>query len=211
MQTTPSMISALTALCEVGAEYYRRGWMLATAGNLSVRDAQAPQQYWVTASGGHKGRLQPDADFIRFHLGMIHPAPEGKKSSAETIVHDMLYAQHPHVASIHHVHSSRITLISRAIGAGQLWEIEGLEYIKALGFWGESEVVRVPVVKNHADIPMLGVAVAEASALDLKVPAVIVEGHGVYAWGDSVAAAQRHIEALEFLADIAWEERFRQA
>lgn len=200
------MQETLAQLCEAGAEYYRRGWMLATAGNLSVRDRRDANRYYVTASGGHKGRLQPAADFIRFGFGMSAPQPAGKKSSAETIVHDRIYAEHPAVQSIHHVHSSRITLMSRAIGAGNSWNIQDLEYIKALGFWGEGDVVRVPVVKNHHDIPTLGAAVAEAARLDPRVPCVVVEGHGVYAWGDSVAAAQRHIEALEFLADICWEE-----
>src|SRR5690554_4112181 len=203
------MLETLAQLCESGAEYYRRGWMLATAGNLSVRDRDNADRYHVTASGGHKGRLKPETDFICFSEGMANPQPLGKKSSAETIVHDRVYAEHPNVQSIHHVHSPRITLMSRAIGAGNPWVISDLEYIKALGFWGEGDVVRVPVVPNHHHIPTLGMAVAEAARQDSHVPCVLVEGHGVYAWGDSVAAAQRHIEALEFLADICWEERFR--
>lgn len=205
-----STLSALSALCEAGAEYYRRGWMLATAGNLSIRDAGHPERYWVTASGGHKGRLRAPGDFIRFEHGMRAPAPADKKSSAETVVHDLLYAAHGGIHAIHHVHAPRGTLISRAHGAGAIWRVEGLEYIKALGFWGEDDVVEIPIVKNHAHIPALAEAVAEASARDLRVPAVLVEGHGVYAWGDSGAAAQRHTEAIEFLADICWEERLRR-
>lgn len=203
-------LSALHALCEAGAEYYRRGWMLATAGNLSVRDAVHAERYWVTASGGHKGRLRAPEDFIRFELGMRDPSPADRKSSAETVVHDLLYAAHPEIGAIHHVHAPRGTLVSRAIGEGMVWRIEGLEYIKALGFWGEDDVVEVPVVKNHAHIPALAEAVVEAAARDLRVPAVLVEGHGVYAWGANGAEAQRHIEAIEFLADICWEERFRR-
>lgn len=203
------MRELLARLCESGAEYYRRGWMLATAGNLSVRDAHDADRYWVTASGGHKGRLQPETDFIRFGFSMSDPAPAGKKSSAETVVHDLLYALSPAIQSVHHVHSPRITLMSRAIGAGNTWNVAELEYIKALGFWGEGDVVAIPVVTNHHDIPALGRAVEDAAARDLRVPCVVVDGHGVYAWGDSIEAAQRHIEALEFLADICWEERFR--
>lgn len=203
------MTELLTRLAESGAEYYRRGWMLATAGNLSVRDPEDDGRYFVTASGGHKGRLRADRDFLRFELGMNNPVPAGVKSSAETIVHDLLYAQSSSIRSIHHVHSPRITLVSRLIGAGNTWEIRDFEYIKALGFWGEGDVVRIPVVTNHHDIPALGRAVEAASRLDTRVPAVLVDGHGVYAWGDSIDAAQRHIEAVEFLADMTWEERFR--
>lgn len=204
------MTELLARLAESGAEYYRRGWMLATAGNLSVRDPENDGRYFVTASGGHKGRLRADKDFLRFELGMQNPVPAGVKSSAETIVHDLIYALLPNAKSIHHVHSPHVTLVSRMIGGGATWEIKDFEYIKALGFWGEGDVVKVPVVTNHHDIPALGRAVEEAAQRDVRVPAVLVDGHGVYAWGDSIDAAQRHIEAIEFLADMTWEERFRQ-
>ena len=203
------MTELLARLAESGAEYYRRGWMLATAGNLSVRDPEDASRYFVTASGGHKGRLRAERDFLRFELGMQNPVPQGVKSSAETIVHDLIYARFPDVGSIHHVHSPKVTLVSRLIGGGNLWELKDFEYIKALGFWGEGDVVRVPVVVNHHHIPSLGDAVERAARLDARVPAVLVDGHGVYAWGDSIDAAQRHIEDLEFLADMTWEERFR--
>src|SRR5699024_6734988 len=113
------------------------------------------------------------------------------KVSAETIVHDQLYALRPEAMSVQHVHAPKMTLISRAIGAGNIWSIDGLEYIKALGFWGEDDVVRVPVVRNHHAIPQLADAVVEAAQQDARVPCVLVEGHGVYAWGSSVAAARR--------------------
>ena len=203
------MSELLSRLAESGAEYYRRGWMLATAGNLSVRDPEDPSRYFVTASGGHKGKLRAERDFLRFDLGMKNPRPEGRKSSAETIVHDLIYARFPNVGSIHHVHSPRVTLVSRMVGGGSTWELRDFEYIKALGFWGEGDVVRVPVVVNHHDIPALGRAVDDAAQADARVPAVLVDGHGVYAWGADIDAAQRHIEAIEFLADMTWEERFR--
>jgi len=202
------MLETLLAVCKAGASFDQRGWMLATAGNLSVRDTKDAAHYYVSASGLQKGDLHPTQDFVRMGLGMRTP-PVHPKVSAETIVHDQLYAAFDGIASIQHVHAPRMTLISRVIGAGNIWEIEGLEYIKALGFWGEGDIVRIPVVLNHHHIPDLAEAVVAAAHKDTRVPGVLVEGHGVYAWGDSVAAARRHVEAIEFLADICWEERFR--
>lgn len=203
------MLETLLALCDAGASYERRGWMLATAGNLSVRDAKDPAQYHISASGRLKGNLHPTEDFVRMSLGMVQ-ASTHPKISAETIVHDTLYAAFPEAMSVQHVHSPRITLISRAVGSGGTWAVDGLEYIKALGFWGEGDVVRIPIVQNHHAIPDLADAVVRAAQEDPRVPCVLVEGHGVYAWGESVAAARRHVEATEFLADICWEERFRR-
>lgn len=201
-------LNALRALAEVGAEYYRRAWMLGTAGNLSLRDARGGDEYWVTASGGHKGRLGPE-DFLPMQTGMRRLEEGGRKTSAETIVHDELYAANTAIGSIHHVHSPYVTLVSRALGANQRWHIEGFEYIKGLGLWDEGASLEVPIVANHHDIPTLATAVVEAAAAFPLSPGVLVEGHGIYAWGETISAAQRHIECFEFLAQMTWEERFR--
>lgn len=202
------MLETLLALCDAGASFDRRGWMLATAGNLSARDAKDPAYYYVSASGLNKGALHPTEDFVRMGQGMRTPASH-PKISAETVVHDQLYAAFPQAMSIQHVHAPYMTLLSRAVGAGARWEIEGLEYIKALGFWAKDDVVRMAVVPNHHDIPTLATAVVQAAQETPEVPCVLVEGHGVYAWGECVASARRHIEATEILAQICWEERVR--
>jgi methylthioribulose-1-phosphate dehydratase len=190
---------ARQALADVGREFYTRGWMLATAGNLSCR--LGDDRYTITASGGHKGRLTT-ADFINFKLGMQSEEPH-RRSSAETVVHDELYARlGDRAGAILHVHAPWLTLVSRLhAGAGEV-RFEAWEYIKALGFWGEGDVAVVPIVPNHADLHRLGVAVRDAAR---ATPAVLVNGHGVYAWGTSIADAQRHIEATEFLCQLEWE------
>jgi methylthioribulose-1-phosphate dehydratase len=35
----------------------------------------------------------------------------------------------------------------------------------------------------------------------------LVRGHGLYAWGETLAAAKRHVEGLEFLLSCLWQER----
>lgn len=197
---------ARQALADVGREFYTRGWMLATAGNLSCRLDE--HRYTVTASGGHKGRLTT-ADFINFQLGMVSEEPQ-RRSSAETVVHDELYRRlGESVGAILHVHAPWLTLVSRLHADTGAVHFRGWEYIKALGFWGENDVAIIPIVPNHANLQQLGDAVRDAVG---AAPAVLVNGHGVYAWGRTVADAQRHIEATEFLCQIEWEtERLRRA
>ncbi len=190
----------IDALIEAGRDFHARGWMLATAGNLSARVASDPLRYAITASGGHKGRLQP-SDFITLGLGLSDP-DRPARPSAETVVHDALYAQRA-PGAILHVHGPHITLVARHwLGAGGV-DVSGFEYVKALGFWEPGARVVLPIVPNHDDIPRLADAVAAAAG---NAPAVLVASHGVYAWGDSVADAVRHIEATEFLCTMVWLE-----
>lgn len=189
----------IAALIDVGREFYGRGWMLGTAGNLSVRTGDDPLRYTVTASGGHKGRLQPH-DFVTFGLGMSEPSSD-RKPSAETVVHDLLYATRA-PGAILHVHSPYAVLAGRHLVEDGAVDLTGWEYVKGLGFWDEGAVVRAPVVPNHHGLVELGDAVAEAAS---DVPCVLVDGHGVYAWGDTVHAAQRHVECLEALCQLVWE------
>ncbi len=207
------------ALIQVGQEMYQRGWMLATGGNLSARH---DGRVFMSASGGHKGRLTAD-DFLQLSTDGTAPAgdiigPTSRRPSAETVVHVALYraaADAAHVGAIVHVHAPYMTLVSRHYQSRGFVRFEGWEFIKALGFWAPNAVVNMPIVNNHHDIPTLATAVVNASFgvqadnadAPAAPPAVLVAGHGVYAWGATVADAQRHVEATEFLCRMVWESR----
>jgi len=53
-------------LADAARLFYERGWMMGTAGNLSLRLADGT--FWITASSQQKGRLQ-QADFLRVAPG----------------------------------------------------------------------------------------------------------------------------------------------
>ena len=170
--------------------------MLATGGNLSARTGGIGV---MTASGGHKGRLRAE-NFLSWTIGK--PLPVEPRPSAEAPVHVAIYAKRPKTAAVVHVHSPFATLVSRRFESQGVVVFEGFEFVKALGFWDEGATVGVPIVPNHASIPALADAVAASIG---KAPVALVAGHGLYAWGDSVAAAQRHAEATEFLCQMVWE------
>jgi methylthioribulose-1-phosphate dehydratase len=58
----------------------------------------------------------------------------------------------------------------------------------------------LPVVGNSQDMEELSRWVTAARIP--SVPAVLVRGHGVYAWGMSVREAGRHLETVEFLCRV---------
>jgi len=40
---------------------------------------------------------------------------------------------------------------------------------------------------------------------------VLIAGHGLYAWGDSLPQAKRHLEILEFLLEQHWRQIILEA
>jgi methylthioribulose-1-phosphate dehydratase len=65
----------------------------------------------------------------------------------------------------------------------------------------------MPLIDNSQDMPALAdrlrpILAGQASLL----PAFYIRGHGLYAWGPDMAAAENIAEACEFLIACAWEE-----
>ena len=58
--------------------------------------------------------------------------------------------------------------------------------------------LRVPVFPNDQNVARLADRVAVHAGV---THGFMIAGHGLYTWGDSVAAARRHIEAIEFLLE----------
>jgi methylthioribulose-1-phosphate dehydratase len=194
--------SAVEALIQVGRYADQRGWVPATSGNFSVR--LDDESIAVTVSGRHKGQLGA-ADVMRVDL---HGRPlEDKRPSAETLLHAQLYRHDPAIACVLHTHSVNATVLSRLTPAGDL-HIEQMEVLKAFpGIATHQTGVDIPVFDNDQDMERLSRRVAERLDAGLAAPAYLLAGHGLYTWGDSVAATLRHLEALEFLFQCELEIR----
>lgn len=192
---------AADALVRVGLEADRRGWVPATSGNFSVRLRDGTVA--ITVSGAHKGRLTA-ADIMRVD-SQGRPLDEGRPS-AETALHLQLYAREPEVQCVLHTHSVGATVLSRL--AGDALVIEGQEVLKAFPGIRTHEIrIEIPVVANDQDMVRLADAVAGRLGDGPDLPAYLIAGHGLYAWGDSVDSALRHLEALEFLFRCELETR----
>ena len=58
--------------------------------------------------------------------------------------------------------------------------------------------IDVPVLANTQDMPELAARVE--TLLDQQpMWGYLIDGHGLYAWGRTMAEARRHLEAFEFL------------
>jgi methylthioribulose-1-phosphate dehydratase len=187
------MRPALTdELIAAGRWMAAQGLLPATSGNLSARVDRA--QVVVTTSGGDKGNLQPE-DFLVVDIGIDGPPPS--RASAETPLHLALYRRRPDIGAILHGHSIASTLTSQLLADGGRIVLSGYELEKAFaGVRTHEAAVEIPVFENSQDMAALA---AEVSAGVAGAPALLLAGHGFYVWGESVADARRHVEALEFL------------
>jgi methylthioribulose-1-phosphate dehydratase len=193
-----SLESEAEALCVTARWCYARGWVPATSGNFSVRQ---DARIHITPSGLDKGTLQV-ADLLEVNEEGQPLAGNGKPS-AETALHLVLYRERADAGAILHVHSVWNTLISGRYAGTPYVPIEGYEILKGLsGVSTHDHRERVPILENTQDYSVLSRQLADALALYPLAHGVLLSRHGLYTWGQSVAEARRHLEALEFLFEV---------
>jgi methylthioribulose-1-phosphate dehydratase len=127
------------------------------------------------------------------------------KASAETDLHLAILSS-TNAGAVLHTHSQAATLLSRleVERSGQV-VVGGLEMLKGLeGIQTHIGQIAIPVLPNSQDIAQLS---AVARPLLAEAPhGLLIAGHGLYAWGVSLAQAQRHLEILEFLLEQQWRQ-----
>jgi methylthioribulose-1-phosphate dehydratase len=194
--------SEVEALCATARWCYARGWVPATSGNFSVRPfAGEPARVLITPSGLDKGALQT-ADLIEVDAEGRVVAGTGKPS-AETALHLVLYKARPEARAILHVHSVWNTLLSGHFAAEGYVPLEGYEILKGLsGVTTHAHLERVPVLENTQDYFVLSSQLKDALEKNPGAHGILLSRHGLYTWGQQVAEARRHLEALEFLFEV---------
>ena len=197
-------------LCGVMAAIDRRGWCDGTGGNFSCVLRRQPLALVMAPSGVEKGGLKPADLIVVNDQGEV---VEGKgRASAETLLHLAIVAERE-AGAVLHTHSQAATLLSRLdeikedSPAAHVWQlkIKGLEMLKGLeGIRSHEQQIAIPVLPNDQDLGRLSQLARRHLA---EAPfGILISGHGLYAWGDDLAMAKRHLEILEFLLEQHWRE-----
>jgi methylthioribulose-1-phosphate dehydratase len=194
-------LPAAEAIVAAGRRLDQRGWVPATAGNISVRlDAE---RIAITRSGVHKGQLVP-ADVIAVDLAGRALQPPARPS-AETALHCQLYQLFPAVGAVVHGHSVPATVLSMAT-PGPALRFAGYELLKAFeGQTTHDTALDLPLVDNDQDVPRLAGIVAPL--LPAARLGYLIRGHGTYVWGPDMDTALARFEGLEFLLACELERR----
>jgi methylthioribulose-1-phosphate dehydratase len=178
--------------------FYQQGWMLGTAGNLSVKLPDG--SFWITASGKSKGELLP-SDFVRITSdGKVETSTSTNlKPSAETSIHQLIYRLFPESQACYHIHSIEGNLVSRLV-AGDNITLPPLEMLKGLGVWKENPHCVMPIFTNHLQVDQITADIEKRFTTNPpQIPALLIRDHGVTVWGNSLEASRNYIELLEYI------------
>jgi methylthioribulose-1-phosphate dehydratase len=188
----------------------RRGWCDGTGGNFSCVLQHQPLALLMAPSGVEKGGLKPRDLIVVNDKGEVLEG-EGR-ASAETLLHLAIVAARK-AGAVLHTHSQAATLLSRLAefrgeplpAQGWQLQIKGLEMLKGLqGIHSHKQQISIPVLPNDQDLERLSQLAYRSLAV---APfGILISGHGLYAWGDDLAMAKRHLEILEFLLEQHWRE-----
>lgn len=183
-------------IIEAGRFLYGQGWSPATSSNYSARIDQ--EHLAITVSGRHKGQLTP-ADVMVVDLSGKAVGSD-KKSSAETLLHTVVYELFDQVGAVLHTHSVNATVFSRLMADTNLVRFQDYELQKAFpGVHTHEGELLIPVFENTQDIPALARETQEYLRAHPNTPGYLIRGHGLYTWGETMADCLRHVEAMEFL------------
>jgi len=180
------------------AEYfYKQGWMVGTAGNLSGRLPDG--SFWITASGKSKGNLNL-ADFVKISPdGTVESPSNYLKPSAETAIHQTIYQLFPEAQTCYHVHSIEANLVSRFVEGNTLL-LPPLEMLKGFKIWQENLNCTLSIFPNHFDVSQIATEIKERfQVAPPQIPALLIRDHGVTVWASSTEKARNFIELIEYI------------
>jgi methylthioribulose-1-phosphate dehydratase len=194
-------------IIRAGRRMDQRGWVPATAGNISVRfhdgAPSGPGRIAITRSGGHKGFLDTSS--------VIEVSLDGRsltadaRPSAETLLHCQIYRRFPEAGAVLHGHSVAGTVLSM-IEPSDAITFAGYEVFKAFSSQKTHEArLPLPLFANDQDMARLADVIEPH--LTLAPLGYYIRGHGIYVWGPDMDVALARLEAVEFMLECELHRR----
>ena len=171
-----------------------------TFGNVSVIDRESGV-FGIKPSGVDYVKLKPE-DIVLIDLegnqvsGTLRP-------SSDTPTHRRLFQAFSSIRSVVHTHSRNAVSFAQARKPIPCFGTTHADY-----FYGEVPITRPmtpPEIQSAYEWETGNVIVERFENLDPEqICAVLVSGHGPFAWGPSGAKAVENALALEIVAEMAW-------
>ena len=183
-------------MCRIGASLFARGYVHATAGNISVRLEDGG--FLITPTDSCLGFLDEER-LSRVDASGTHTA--GDRPSKTLALHRRIYAADPQARCVIHTHSTHLV----ALTLQGPWK--GEELLPPLTPYFVMKVGHVPLIPYHRPgDAKVGDLVADAIARFTKqgvpIRAVMLDRLGPNVWHDSPASAMAVLEELEETAKL---------
>lgn len=190
-------------VAQAGRHCHARGWALGTSGNFSAVVSRDPLRLAITTSGVDKGSLTA-AQIVEVDGDGRATGGEGTPS-AEVSLH-LAIVRARQAGAVLHTHSVWSTLLSEGTEAGVA--IKDYEMLKGLeGVRTHEHREWLPILENTQDWRAAGPQVESLLAAEPAAHGFLIRRHGLYTWGRDLAAAERHVEILEFLLEVVGRKR----
>ena len=208
------------------AHFYTMGWVTGTGGGTSI---VANDKVYLAPTGVQKELIKPrdifvlpgecidwnvvSKDRISHHDMPYLRQPKQLRASACTPLFLTSFRLRNAKCCIHtHSHWAVLVtlLIERDAPGKNFFEIEKLEQIKGIpkgydqkGNLGYLDCLKVPIIPNTPREEDLTESLEKAILAWPDTYAVLVERHGIYVWGDTVAQAKTICESLDYIFHLA--------
>lgn len=186
-------------ICRIGRSLFERGYVHATAGNISVRlDEAQGGGFLITPTDACLGFLTPD------QLAWVDANGEqrsGERASKTLALHRRIYAAAAEARCVLHTHSTHLV----ALTLQGVWSPEDI--VPPLTPYYVMKVGHVPLIPYHrpgdpAAAERVAQAITAAAQRGTPLRAVMLDRLGPNVWGESPAQAMATLEELEETAKL---------
>lgn len=172
---------------------------MGTSGNFSAIVTRNPFRMAITPTGADKGNLTADQIVLVDSEGTL--ASGTGRPSVETALH-LAIVRACGAGAVLHTHSTWSTILSDVHASRGGVCLSGYEMLKGLkGVDTHLHEEWLPIIENSQDMPRLASSIEEMLKNSNR-HGFLLRRHGLYAWGDDLAEAKRHVEILEFLLEV---------
>jgi len=184
-------------ICRVGASLYTRGYVHASAGNISVR-LPDDAGYLITPTDACLGNLDPAT------LAKVDPdgvQRSGASASKTLVLHRAIYGAEPKARCVIHTHSTHLV----ALTLTGVWHQDDI--LPPITPYYVMKVGHVPLIPYHrpgdpAVGPLVAQRIAAMQQRGTPLRAVMLDRLGPNVWHSSPAEASAVLEELEETARL---------
>lgn len=186
-------------ICRIGRSLFERGYVHATAGNISVRlDEAQGGGFLITPTEACLGFLDPR------QLAWVDASGEqrsGERASKTLALHRRIYDAAPEARCVIHTHSTHLV----ALTLQGVWSPDDI--VPPLTPYYVMKVGHVPLIPYHrpgdgAAAERVAQAITAAAQRGTPLRAVMLDRLGPNVWGESLAQAMATLEELEETARL---------